>query len=127
MSSKIKGDITESFITYAILNKKYKVSIPFGENCRYDLIMDDGKKLHKLQCKTGRIKEGSIVFNTTNNVYGEDRNYIGQIDAFMVFSHELKKVYYIPIKKAPKREMSLRVNKPKIKHPNIKYAKDYEF
>jgi cupin superfamily acireductone dioxygenase involved in methionine salvage len=32
------------------------VSIPFGENHRYDLIADDGERLLRIPVKTGRLR-----------------------------------------------------------------------
>jgi hypothetical protein len=40
------------------------VSIPFGTNQRYDLIVDLGDRLVRVQCKTGRLRDGTIKFAT---------------------------------------------------------------
>jgi PD-(D/E)XK endonuclease len=51
----------------------YTLVVPFGENTRYDLVIDDGKALARVQCKTGRLRDGAIVFAVTST-YGHHRN-----------------------------------------------------
>jgi hypothetical protein len=69
----------------------YAVLMPFGENTRYDLVVDDGCSLQRIQCKTGRLYGGAVVFNTCSyyahhpNPKTTSRDYIGQIDAFAVY------------------------------------------
>ena len=62
-SAKQKGNITElECITY-FSKLGYNVSIPFGENCRYDFILDVNNILVKIQCKTCRTsKDKSVLF-----------------------------------------------------------------
>jgi PD-(D/E)XK endonuclease len=40
----------------------FAVLLPFGENTRYDLVVDDGAELRRVQCKTGRLYKGAIRF-----------------------------------------------------------------
>ncbi len=107
------------------------VSIPFGENVSYDLITDDGKNLDKVQCKTGSLKEGVIIFNTvsTRSNYSEvsGQDYEGKIDKFMVYCPDNQSIYDIPIEDASKSEMKLRVETPKNNQKKgINWAEDYE-
>ena len=41
-------------VMLALHDAGYQVSTPFGENTRYDLVLDDGTTLTRLQCKTGQ-------------------------------------------------------------------------
>jgi hypothetical protein len=41
----------------------YLVSIPFGENHRYDLIIEKDFVLSRVQVKTGRLRKGVVIFN----------------------------------------------------------------
>ena len=41
LSSKEKGNLTELQCLTAIYELGYKASIPYGENSRYDFILDD--------------------------------------------------------------------------------------
>jgi hypothetical protein len=44
-NTKLKGDIAELRVAAALTQAGYAVSKPLGENQRYDLIADDGKRL----------------------------------------------------------------------------------
>ena len=59
-NTKQTGDVTEARIIAVLIEAGYSVSIPFGDNDRYDLVLDTGNKLRRVQCKTGWI-EGDVV------------------------------------------------------------------
>lgn len=52
LDTKIKGNTTEMECMLAFMKMGYQVSIPFGEDSRYDFIADINDKLYKIQCKT---------------------------------------------------------------------------
>jgi len=92
------------------------IFIPFGENTRYDLVVDSGSKLSRVQCKTGRLRNGVVRFATCSsyahhpNPKMRQRDYEGQIDDFAVFCPDLGTVYLVPIEDVTtKREGCLRV------------------
>ena len=37
--------------------KDFRISVPFGESAKYDLILDSGKKLHRVQVKSVGVKD----------------------------------------------------------------------
>jgi hypothetical protein len=41
----------------------YLVSIPFGEDHRYDLVVEKDGILSRVQVKTGRLRNGVVMFN----------------------------------------------------------------
>ena len=106
---------------------------PFGENTRYDLIVDDGTTLTKLQCKSGRLRSGTIQFATCS-CYGHHRNpgharlsYRGQVDAFGVFCRETSGVYLVPIAICGDVQMSLRVAPCRNnQRAGVHWARDYQ-
>src|SRR3982074_2145677 len=61
--TKSVGDISELRVACALAESGYSVSKPLGENQRYDLIADDGERLQRVQVKTGRIRNGVVVFH----------------------------------------------------------------
>src|SRR5687768_9898995 len=95
-------------------------AVPFGENTRYDLILDEGDELYRVQCKTGRLRDGAIRFATCSS-YAHHRNpgatqrpYFGEVDYFAVYCPENGGVYLIPIADIPSRRMAtLRVDAPR--------------
>ena len=94
--------------------------IPFGENTRYDLVVDSGKRLARVQCKTARLRAGAVVFATCS-CYGHHRNpsrarrdYQGQIDFFAVYCADTAGVYLLPVHELPNRSScALRVDPPR--------------
>jgi hypothetical protein len=63
------GDRSTLAIMLGLRDAGFAVSVPFGENTRYDLIADDGERLLRVQCKSGRLRRGAIVFATAST-YG---------------------------------------------------------
>lgn len=132
MNSKDVGERTEAQILAALLKVGKVVLMPFGDNQRYDLVIDDGGKFVRVQCKTGRMKDGFIKFQTcsssTHRVGGKKRGYKGQIEMFGVYCKENDKIYMIPVDDVPNTEAVLRINEPNNGQTrNIRMAKDYEF
>lgn len=101
MNTKEIGDISESAVVTQLLKCGLSVSIPFGDRSRYDLILDDGKKLHKVQVKTAQYLKDKLIVRaysistkegkTIKNTYSND------VDFIAAYCHELDKVYIIPI------------------------------
>jgi PD-(D/E)XK endonuclease len=48
-SLKRKGDLAELKVAADLMERGCKLSIPFGEDCDYDLIADVGSLLHRVQ------------------------------------------------------------------------------
>lgn len=51
LNTKILGNTTEMECMLECMKLGIQVSIPFGEDSRYDFIMDYNNKLYKIQCK----------------------------------------------------------------------------
>lgn len=102
MRPKQNGDITEAAILSCLLASGWNVSIPFGDNQRYDLIIEKEGSFHRVQCKTARLsQEGrAITFNvcsTSPYLKGGRRGYQGQVEFFGVHCPAIRKSYLIPI------------------------------
>ena len=61
-NSKSVGDITQSQVMAALLKHGKNVLMPFGDNCRYDLVVEQEGLFFRIQCKTGRMSRGAVVF-----------------------------------------------------------------
>ena len=93
LTTKQKGNITEMECILAFMKAGYKVSIPYGEDCKYDLIVDINNCLYRIQCKTShaltnpedgfKFKTKSIVITThgakTNGYSSEDIDYFATV------------------------------------------------
>ncbi|MGZ8795469.1 MAG: group I intron-associated PD-(D/E)XK endonuclease [Gaiellaceae bacterium] len=88
------GDRTTLAVMLALRQSGYTLLVPFGENTRYDLVIDDGLQLARVQCKTGRLREGAIRFAACStyahhpNPKVVSRDYAGQVDFFGVYCPE---------------------------------------
>lgn len=131
LSSKQKGNLTELQCITAFYEQGYTVSIPYGENCRYDFIADVDGKLLKIQVKTSRVRKEneSIVFacrstnvNTKTTTY--HRYTKEQIDYFATFWNG--KCYLVPVEECS-AEKTLRFCYPSSgQKRGISLAEDYE-
>jgi hypothetical protein len=131
---KAVGDRTTLAAMLALYQAGYIVLTPFGENTRYDLVIDDGRTLARLQCKTGRLRRGAIRFPVCSTYAHHPRSsngrrdYHGQVDYFCVHCPETGGVYLIPLKDlSMQAEAALRVAPPRNgQRSRIRKASDYE-
>lgn len=128
------GDRTTLAVMTALRGAGFLILVPFGENTRYDLVIDDGRRLSRVQCKTGRMRCGVIRFAACSsyahhsNPRHRTRDYLGEIDFWAVYCPETSGVYLIPIEAASLRGRgSLRVDPPRNNQSRrIRFAADYE-
>ena len=107
--------------------------VPFGENTRYDLVLDLGDRFVRLQCKTGRLRGGAIRFAACStyahhpNPRVRTRDYRGEVDYFAVYCPETAGVYLIPLDEFTNRVAgSLRVEPSRnSQRRGIRLADDY--
>jgi hypothetical protein len=110
------GDRSALAIMLALHNAGLDLLLPFGENTRYDLVVDLDSRLVRVQCKTGRLRNGAVFFATCS-AYGHHQNpqtyrrdYADEIDYFAVYCPETSGVYLIPIEDvSSKSSAALRV------------------
>jgi hypothetical protein len=127
------GDRSTLAIITAFHAARVPVYLPFGENTRCDLIAEMPEQLLKVQCKSGRLVNGSIGFPTISSYAHHPRpkhlkrDYLGDVDAFAVYCHATSGVYLVPIDEVPTRQCWLRVEPPRNnQHRRIRFAADYE-
>lgn len=130
-NTKATGDETEARIIHEFIANGYSVSLPFGDNDKYDLVVDDGQQLYRIQCKTAwQNKDATIRFNThsqtTANGKYHEQTYENAIDAFAVRDPATETLYWVDIEDATTQKMELRFE-AQIDHPSINWAADYEF
>ena len=59
---KAIGERSEAFIIAKLIEVGYGVLTPFGDNLRYDLVMEDADGIfYRIQCKTGWMDEAKTV------------------------------------------------------------------
>jgi len=115
-NTKRTGDLSEIMVLGALIRAGYYVSIPFGENHRYDLIAEQNNVLYKVQVKSGRLRKGAILFACYSmhaHRGGGMRRYAGEIDLFGVYCADVDSTYLIPLEEIAAYSGSLRIEPPK--------------
>ena len=112
----IKGLKNELYCQYFFTSIGYNVSVPLGEDCKYDLIVDFGGHLTRIQVKTCREEKSGIIFSISSSSLkaggkSVKRSYTkNDIDYFATVYNE--QVYLIPIEICGKGEKKLLFNEP---------------
>ena len=127
------GDRTTLAVMMALDAIGARFLVPFGENARYDLVIDEQTRLARVQCKTGRLRRGAVSFRVCSmylhhpNPKIHSRDYHGEVDYFAVYCRETTGVYLVPIADLPtKTSASLRVEPARnSQRRRIRSASDY--
>jgi hypothetical protein len=133
MNTKEKGDISVAVILSALLKARVPVLTPFGDKERYDLVIDLKGRFKRIQCKTGQIRNGCVLFRTysLSTCKGDSiaRSYTAnEIDLFMIYCPENEKIYILDVNDVPTRICYLRLEASKNgQKQNIRLASDHEF
>ena len=106
------GERAEIAVIAALVEAGLRVLVPFGGYHRFDLAFENGDRIVKVQCKSGRQSKGVIVFSTADHTVGVSRDYRGEADLFGVYCHERREVYLVPVEDVPLRGAHLRVVPP---------------
>lgn len=131
LQPKQKGNLTELQCITAFYELGLKVSIPFGEDSRYDFIADIDDILYKIQCKTSKeYQDGAYIkfscrstrVNATGNISREYNS--NEIDFFCTFYKGI--CYLVPVEECS-TEKKMWFHTPKNNQKvGINYAKEYE-
>lgn len=134
MISKEKGNIGEAIVLAEFVKRGIQVSIPFGDNARYDLIAEFNGRLNKIQVKycNDLSKNNSIVCpcsSSLNHTTNKNRTtYEEDIDYFAFYLVPWDMCILVPIEKVgSKKSMLFRQIKPANGQSNYNDVKDYTF
>jgi hypothetical protein len=133
LSTTGKGGAAEAEITAAAIRWGLIVLRPLIEGGRYDLVIDIGKQLLRVQCKWA-TQRGGVLETRTSTSRHTPRGYVrstysaAEIDAVAVFSPDTEACYLIPIAEVEgNATVSLRLA-PTLNNQatNVRWARDYE-
>ena len=125
------GARTEATILAELVRRGYRVLLPFGQNQRYDLVLEIDGSFVRVQCKTGRLRNGCIDFNArsvrVNSGRTVTRDYEKQVELFMVHCPETHGIYAVPIDEATRSHCTLRID-PTVNSQDkrVRWARDYK-
>jgi hypothetical protein len=133
LTTNQKGAIAEAAVIYECAKLRIPVAKPLADE-RYDLILDMGSQLLRVQCKWAALRGHVVVVRTRtcrrardgliHRPYGAD-----EIDAIAAFSPDTGKCYLLPQDLSVNRgDVQLRL-KPTRNNQSVgvRWARDYEF
>ena len=117
MTSKEKGDsvVAEAIAFYARQGKQ--VLLPFGDKQKYDLVIDTGESLKKIQCKFTSVQKPSGNYEAMLTVKGGNQSFKtatpykpGDFDLLFVMTAD-GSMYEIPSSETEKLSASITLGK----------------
>lgn len=119
MNTNEKGGLGEARFIHEYTKKGWKVSIPLGHDAAYDLIVDDGEKLHRVQVKSVESTE-DVVLIRTERTYTSGNRIVSRryaqtdFDLLAVYDRRMDACYTLPVwMVADKSAISLRLTPPR--------------
>ncbi|HJQ71680.1 MAG TPA: group I intron-associated PD-(D/E)XK endonuclease [Blastocatellia bacterium] len=96
-----KGNSSEAVVLTAYARAGFLISLPFGGGSAYDLIVDTGARLLRVQVKTGWHSRGCLLYKGRRRVrdlrYSGMRRYrADEVDFFAVYDPKTDDIYVVP-------------------------------
>lgn len=85
MNTTRKGKIGESEVINEALRRGYNLSIPFQEGVPYDLILDDGENLERVQIKYTESDGEVIQVHLTSDNNWQSKSYEGEVEYILCY------------------------------------------
>ena len=132
LNVKARGAQTELECMTYLHGLGYDISIPWGDNARYDFVLDVNHKLYKIQCKTSHLDrgvEGVYMFQTRSTYVNSQGNRTAgytekDVDFYATFIEG--KCYLVPLSETSSRSKVLRFVPPKNNQTKgITFAQEY--
>jgi hypothetical protein len=126
------GERSEAIIFAELVKRGHRVLIPYGNNHRYDIVINVGGRFLRAQCKTGRLRDGVIHFNTVSTRINTVRTFItpydaDQIDLFLIYCPDTDRVYAVDVGEATSSHGGLRIDPTANgQAKRIRWAADHE-
>ncbi len=132
-NTKAKGNKAESVILSEFIKNNIPTLLPFGDNEKYDLVIELDGQFKSVQVKYGSFKNGAICVDLRHRI-GVKRikyeTYFGKVDLIAIWCEELDQSFLLTSDVFGKKtKMKLRVTNPQINVPlnNIMWAENYRF
>ena len=105
LNSKAKGELGEMIFLHKASSLGFGVAKPFGDNERYDFILDSGERLWRVQVKSTYCMYGSgLAYRITTRRHNQEAYSDNEVD-FLVGHIVPRNIWYIvPVKKIGKRD-----------------------
>jgi hypothetical protein len=133
-SLKTKGDLAELKVAADLIERGYRIAIPFGEDCDFDLILCRKGGLERVQVKYTESNGKFVLVRTrshslTNGKVRRTKYYTSEtIDWIAVYDKNTDHCYYVPASElgSGRANFHLRLTEPlNCQRIGIRYASDY--
>jgi hypothetical protein len=134
-SLKTKGDLAELKVAADLVERGYRIAIPFGEDSDFDLILIRGDTAERVQVKYTR-SDGQVIrvrcrsHSLTNGKVLRTKYYTATtIDWIAVYDATSGRCFYVPAAELGEGRaiIHLRLSEPRNRQRRgIRYASDYE-
>ena len=103
--------MTEAVVLTAFVERGWQVWIPWAADSPFDLVASaDGTEFVRVQCKSGRERDGRVLFNSAGTDHGRGRlHYRDRADVLAVWCPTVGEVYVVDVHEAPGYVTSLRL------------------
>jgi hypothetical protein len=133
-SLKTKGDLAELKVAVDLVERGYRVAIPFGEDSDFDLILIRDERLERIQVKYA-CSDGRVIpvrcrsHSLTNGRVRQTKRYTSEtIEWLAVYDATTDRCFYIPAADlgTGRNLLHLRLTKAKnCQRRGIRFAQDY--
>jgi PD-(D/E)XK nuclease superfamily protein len=125
------GHRSEAMILAALVARGFQVWLPWSTNHRYDFLLEVDACYLKIQCKTGRLRNGAVEFNAhsirSNMKQVFRRSYVGEIDYFATYCPDTDGVYMVRCEAATPGQVTLRIEPTANgQHSGVRWAAQHE-
>lgn len=125
------GNIAEMCVIAEFVKNDIPVSLPFGDNQPYDIVIDTKMGFKSVQVKNGSLKNGSITVDIRKRIGAKRINYTtynGLVDFIAVWCDDTNECYLLDINECGEQlYIVFRIAPPKNNSCNtkIRWAKNY--
>lgn len=126
------GNEAEGIVLGHYVKAGLRVCVPFGTGAPYDLAVDTGTRIVKVQIKTAIFEKGCILCRTRRRNASYDRMMRryekGEVDYFAIYCPRFEELHIMSFEEAAKGSVSLRIEPTLNKQEKfIRWAKDYSW
>jgi len=127
MHKKEKGAIGELAVAAQLVRDGWQILFPYGENSRYDLVIERNGIFKRIQVKYSTPKNGVLRINCRSSNNWSVLPYTAdQIDLYAVYDPIHREVFFIPVEETNKNLLNLRIENSKNgQRVGLRFAKDY--
>lgn len=127
LSKKKKGDVAELAVAAQCLKNGYQILFPYGEDTRYDFVIEQKGLFRRVQVKYVTPKDGALDVSCRSSNNWSTRAYTSdEIDIIAVYDSKSGIIYFIDVKIIGKRSLKLRLSASKNNQiKGVRLAEDY--